>query len=210
MKHHAEFSLDMGCLSLDINQTFDHEFIMISGENGSGKTTFLRCLAGLEKKVQGRWVLNDVVQLDSASSLCVPVHERSVACVWRDAALLPWLNVQQNIELGIRSQDALFFSNLCEALHISHLLARYPAVLSSGEAQRVNIARALCRQAKLVLLDEPFSAQAPAMRQHLRQWFKKSQQEWAIPIIMVSHDLEDVHALADQHWQMQAGRLWQL
>jgi len=207
MKHCMALNAKVGSLMLHAHATFDDALILLSGDNGSGKTTLLRCLAGLETSVQGQWQLNQQVYLDSTTHCCMPVHQRNLACVWTDAALLPWLNVQKNIMLGQRRQHASSWHDLAEVLKVSHLLSRQTLLLSSGEKQRVNLARAVYRQSNMLLLDEPFSAQAPKMRQYLRDWLKQWQRQWHIPVLMVSHDQADINNLADQHWQMSDGRL---
>ncbi|MDQ7057993.1 MAG: ATP-binding cassette domain-containing protein [Ghiorsea sp.] len=98
-------------------------------------------------------------------------------------------------------------TQVCEQLEISHLLKRTPAMLSTGEAQRVSLARAIYGKPSMLLLDEPFSAQAPDIRARLRQVLKTMQQTLAIPLLMISHDTEDAKALAQQHWRMREGKL---
>ncbi len=127
--------------------------------------------------------------------------------VWSDAVLLPWLNAQANITLGVNHGDAVWFSQVCEALEVSPLLKRKPTMLSTGEAQRVSLARAWYIKPSLLLLDEPFSAQAPDIRLRLRQALKDLQQTLDIPVLMVSHDAEDAKVLARQHWRMREGKL---
>ena len=204
--NHIRITTTLGSLDLDVQADFAHEVIVISGENGAGKTTLLRCLAGLEA-CQGQLQIGGDVWLDSAVKFVKPTEQRNIGFVWSDAVLLPWLDAEANIMLGVKDGDAVWFSKVCEALEVSPLLKRKPAMLSTGEAQRVSLARALYIKPSLLLLDEPFSAQAPDIRLRLRQALKDLQQVLDIPVLMVSHDAEDAKVLAQQHWRMREGKL---
>ena len=201
-----QITTTLGSLHLDVQADFTHEIIIISGENGAGKTTLLRCLAGLEA-CQGQLQIGGDVWLDSAAKFVKPIEQRNIGFVWSNAVLLPWLDVQSNIELGVHDGDTAWFNEVCEALEVCSLLKRKPAMLSTGEAQRVSLARALYIKPSLLLLDEPFSAQAPDIRLRLRQALKALQQALGIPVLMVSHDAEDAKVLAQQHWRMREGKL---
>ena len=204
--NHIRITTMLGSLDLDAQAEFVHEIIVVSGENGAGKTTLLRCLAGLED-CQGQLQIGGDVWLDSAAGFVKPTEQRNIGFVWSDAVLLPWLDAEGNITLGVKDGDAAWFSQVCEALEVSPLLKRKPAMLSTGEAQRVSLARALYIKPSLLLLDEPFSAQAPDIRLRLRQALKALQQTLDIPVLMVSHDAEDAKVLAQQHWRMREGKL---
>ena len=204
--NHIRITTTLGSLDLDVQADFAHEVIVISGENGAGKTTLLRCLAGLEA-CQGQLQIAGDVWLDSAAGFVKPTEQRNIGFVWSDAVLLPWLDAEANIMLGVKDGDAVWFSKVCEALEVSPLLKRKPAMLSTGEAQRISLARAWYIKPSLLLLDEPFSAQAPDIRLRLRQALKDLQQVLDIPVLMVSHDAEDAKVLAQQHWRMREGKL---
>ncbi len=185
---------------------FGCELIVVSGENGAGKTTLLRYLAGLES-ASGEIMVGGRLWLDSQAGFALPPELRRVGCVWADAALLPWLTVEGNLLLGAERIDRDWLTQLCEQLEIAALMQRRPHMLSTGEQQRVALARALYRKPDALLLDEPFSAQAPAIRQRLRAVLKFMQAALELPVIMVSHDAGDARALADQHWRMREGKL---
>ena len=204
--NHIRITTTLGSLDLDAQAEFSREIIVVSGENGSGKTTLLRCLAGLED-CQGQFQIAGDVWLDSAAEFVKPTEQRNIGFVWSDAVLLPWLNAEANIMLGVKDGDAAWFTKVCEALEVNPLLKRKPAMLSTGEAQRVSLARAWYIKPSLLLLDEPFSAQAPDIRLRLRQALKDLQQTLDIPVLMVSHDAEDAKVLAQQHWRMREGKL---
>ncbi|MDQ6975435.1 MAG: ATP-binding cassette domain-containing protein [Mariprofundaceae bacterium] len=205
MIHSIAIRQQFGALLLNVTVKFDNEIIVISGENGAGKTTLLRCMAGLEK-VSGIIKINKKIWLNSAAKIIVPTTVRNIAFVWSDAVLLPWLNIEDNIILGGKN-DAALLAFICSECGINHLRHRIPSMLSSGEAQRVALARAIYRKPCLLLLDEPFSAQAPSIRCRLRIFLQNIQQQWAIPILIASHDPEDARVLAQQHWDMQEGSI---
>jgi len=202
----VHISAQLGALALQVESSICDGITLISGENGAGKSTLLRCLAGLQQ-AEGQIHLNGTVWLDSSAGFSLPVAQRHVGCLWTDSALLPWLNVERNIMLGSQHADRAWLSELAEQLEISPLMQRKPHMLSTGEAQRVALARAILKRPSLLLLDEPFSAQAPAIRQRLRMALKTLLDGLNIPVVMVSHDLEDAKLLADTHWHMREGRL---
>jgi len=206
MKYHIKMQAEFGALVLDVEADFSAEIIVLSGENGAGKTSLLRCLAGLEE-TSGEVKMLQQVWLDSSAKFSLPTEQRNLGFVWSEAALLPWLTVEGNIKLGITEVGKTWFMQLTEQLEIGHLLKRKPAMLSTGEAQRVSLARAIFRKPSILLLDEPFSAQAPEIRARLRFVVQTLQQQLQIPVLLVSHDLEDAKVLANQHWRMRGGKL---
>ena len=199
-------AIQLGALELQVESSICDGITLISGENGAGKSTLLRCLAGLQQAA-GQIHIKGTVWLDSSAGFSLPVAQRHVGCLWTESALLPWLSVEKNIILGSENVDRRWLSELAEQLEISPLMQRKPYMLSTGEAQRVALARAIMKKPSLLLLDEPFSAQAPAIRQRLRMVLKTLLDELNIPVVMVSHDLEDAKLLADTHWHMREGRL---
>ncbi len=206
MKNRIQIIAQIGIMRLQADTEFSDEIIIVSGENGAGKTTLLRCLAGLDDS-EGQMLFHGKTWLDSRAGFVLPSQARQIGCVWTDVALLPWLSVAKNILLGAEFEDAAWLLELAGLLEISALLQRRPSMLSTGEAQRVALARALYKKPSVLLLDEPFSAQAPAIRQRLRVVLKSIQGKLNMAVIMVSHDVEDAAKLADQHWRMREGRL---
>ena len=184
---------------------FADETVFVGGDNGAGKTTLLRALAGLHP-AEGWIRIGGHVWLDSARGVFVPPERRRVGFVWAETVLLPWLDVAANIRLGAEAEDDAWFGEVCMAFDVEHLLARDPAGLSRGEAQRVMLARAFHRRPDLLLLDEPLSAQAPAVRARLRAALVAMRERLGAPLILVSHDPDDA-AVADRRWRMRNGRL---
>ncbi|MDQ6969706.1 MAG: ATP-binding cassette domain-containing protein [Mariprofundus sp.] len=204
--NHIQITASFGSLDLQVDASFANQFIIVSGENGAGKTSLLRCLAGLESP-RGMLQLGDKIWLDSSAGFNLPAQQRQLGCVWPDAALLPWLSVEKNIVFGADAVNSQWLLALATQFEITALMQRQPCMLSTGEMQRVSLARSLYRKPAVLLLDEPFSAQAPAIRQRLRLCLKGLQAELAIPVLMVSHDGADARILAQQHWHMRAGKL---
>jgi len=201
-----QITAKIGALDLQVNAQFSNALIILSGENGAGKTTLLRCLAGLEQ-ADGQLQFGSNIYLDSRAGCVQPPQQRNLGCVWTDAALLPWLSIEKNIVLGAELVDFAWLEELAEMFAIAPLMQRKPHMLSTGEAQRVALVRAIYKRPTVLLLDEPFSAQAPAIRQRFRLRLKSVQEALAIPVLMVSHDAEDARVLAHQHWYMRQGKL---
>jgi len=206
MKHDICLTTQLGSLFLGVHAVFANEIIVISGENGAGKSTLLRCIAGLEE-ASGQICIQGQHWLDSSANFILPTEQRKLGFVCSEAVLLPWLTAEKNIVLGACEEDAVWFEKLVEQLEVKHLLKRKPAMLSTGEAQRVSLARAIYCKPNILLLDEPFSAQAPDIRKRLRAALKEMQQQLDIPVLMVSHDAEDAKVLGKQHWRMREGKL---
>ncbi len=181
----------------------------VFGPSGCGKTTLLRCLAGLERVPGGQMRLDEHVWQDDRQF--VPVHRRSLALVFQDANLFEHLDVRQNLAYGMRrvkpAERRVPLERAIELLDIGTLLQRRPGSLSGGERQRVAIARALATSPRLLLMDEPLASLDAARKAEVLPCLERLHQELDIPIIYVSHALDEVSRLADQLVLMQAGRV---
>ncbi|MBV4531135.1 molybdenum ABC transporter ATP-binding protein [Pseudomonas sp. SWRI107] len=171
------------------------------GHSGSGKTSCLRCLAGLEQASHAYIEVNGEVWEDSARGHFLAPHKRPVGYVFQEASLFPHLSVRGNLEFGWRrvaaSERKISQEQACQLLGISHLLARKPATLSGGEAQRVGIARALLSSPRLLLMDEPLAALDSARKREILPYLERLHDELDIPLIYVSHAQDEVARLAD-------------
>lgn len=179
------------------------------GPSGCGKTTVLRALAGLER-ARGRVALGAEPWQDDARGLFVPTHRRPLGYVIQEAALFPHLSVQRNLDYGRRrSTDAgrVALDPVVQLLGIGHLLQRLPATLSGGERQRVAIARALATGPRLLLMDEPLAALDPARKAELLPYLERLHRELALPVVYVTHALDEVARLADHLVLMDGGRV---
>lgn len=171
------------------------------GHSGSGKTTCLRCIAGLEKAEQGFIQVNDEVWQDSDKKIFVPPHKRALGYVFQEASLFPHLSVLANLEFGLkripRQQRRVDMAHATELLGIGHLLDRHPQHLSGGERQRVGIARALLTSPKLLLMDEPLAALDSQRKNEILPYLQRLHDELDIPVLYVSHSQDEVARLAD-------------
>jgi molybdate transport system ATP-binding protein len=171
------------------------------GHSGSGKTTCLRCIAGLEKAANGLIRINGETWQDSAKGIFLPPHKRSLGYVFQEASLFPHLTVKGNLEFGLRRIPAqerrVQLEHASELLGIDHLLAREAGKLSGGERQRVGIARALLTSPKILLLDEPLAALDSKRKSEILPYLERLHDELEIPMLYVSHSQDEVARLAD-------------
>lgn len=184
---------------------------VLYGASGSGKTTVLRCVAGLERGAHGLVRVGETVWQSSDIGFALPTHQRPLGYVFQEASLFEHLNVRDNLMFGLRRvRDGAGHDHLnasLELLGISHLLQRSVSGLSGGERQRVAIARALATQPKLLLLDEPLSALDAARKQDVLPWLERLRDELHIPMIYVTHSMEELSRLGDHVVVLDQGRV---
>lgn len=171
------------------------------GHSGSGKTTCLRCIAGLERAEDGFVQINQEVWQDSRNGVFVPPHKRALGYVFQEASLFPHLSVRANLEFGLkriaRALRRVDLAQAAELLGIGHLLERHPQHLSGGERQRVGIARALLTSPQLLLMDEPLAALDSKRKSEILPYLERLHDELDIPVLYVSHAQDEVARLAD-------------
>ena len=181
--------------------------LALVGPSGAGKTTVLRAVAGLERPAAGRVAVGDNVWSDAATGAWVPPERRRVGFVFQHHALFPHLTVAGNVAFaGAAPGDV---GRLLDRLGVAHLAGERPARLSGGERQRVALARALARDPRLLLLDEPMSALDPHTRAGVRAELRAVLDGLGIPTVIVTHDLADAAALADDAVVIEAGTVTQ-
>ena len=196
-----KLSLSKTGFRLDVDLVLPEEGItVLFGPSGSGKTTLLRCVAGLEQ-AEGRVLINRVCWQDSDDNLLVPTWQRDLGFVFQEASLFEHMNVRANLRYGIArtrqpgAEQAL--SAAVSLLGIAHLLDRSIQSLSGGERQRVAIARALATRPRILLLDEPLASLDVARRKEVIPWLERLHRELKIPILYVTHSMEELTRLAD-------------
>jgi ABC-type Fe3+/spermidine/putrescine transport system ATPase subunit len=188
------------------------EAVVILGPSGCGKTTLLRLIAGLDVPDSGEiWLAG--VQVSDPRRALVPPHERGIGFVFQDLALWPHLTVQKNLDFVLesaktpRADRRARTHDVLTLVRIEPLSSRYPHELSGGEQQRVALARALVGQPRLLLFDEPLSSLDAELRETLRAELARLQRALRVTTVYVTHDREDVAALADRVVEMRAGRI---
>ncbi len=196
---------------LDLDLTLPAQGVSaLFGPSGCGKTTVLRALAGLERAA-GRVVLDHEVWQNDAQGIFVPTHQRALGYVIQESALFPHLDVRRNLDYGRRrippAQRRIELDQVVDLLGIGGLMARRPDTLSGGERQRVAIARALATSPRLLLMDEPLAALDAARKAEVLPYLERLHRELAIPVIYVSHAIEEVARLAHHLVLLDAGHV---
>jgi molybdate transport system ATP-binding protein len=182
------------------------ETVALVGASGSGKTSLLRIVAGLERPRAGRVALGDEVWFDAARRIDWKPERRRVGYVPQDYGLFPHLSVAGNVRFAGRRPRP----DLLERMGIAHLADARPAQLSGGERQRVALARALARDPHVLLLDEPFGALDAITRQRVRDELVDMLAVLRLPTLLVTHSFDDARALASRIGVLEDGRLSQL
>ena len=205
----ARFRADLGSFSLDVDMELPGRGVTaLFGHSGSGKTTTLRCIAGLQR-AEGELRMKGEVWQDADRFL--PVHRRPLAYVFQEASLFPHLSVRRNLEYGYRriQKEArrVDYDQAVSWLGIEGMLERRPQQLSGGERQRVAIARALLTSPRLLLMDEPLSALDHRSKQEILPYLEQLHDSLSIPVLYVTHAPDEVARLADHLVVMEGGRV---
>jgi molybdate transport system ATP-binding protein len=198
--------------SLEMNVAFDTPtpgVTVLFGPSGAGKTTIVSAAAGLLRPDQCRIVIDDRVLADSATGTWLPPERRRVGLVFQDARLFPHMSVATNLRFGMRraSPGPVRFDEVVALLDIGALLTRRPHTLSGGERQRVAIGRALLTQPHLLLMDEPLASLDAARKGEIMPYLTRLKNTLKLPIIYVTHALDEVTQLADSLVLVEAGRV---
>jgi len=189
-----QHSIQKGDFRLEVDTVIPSTGITgIFGESGSGKTTLLRCIAGLDGQAKG----------------ARPVHRRRIGYVFQEPQLFAHLSVRNNIEYGMRRNAVADVSvdEIAALFEVEKLLSRSVTDLSGGEAQRVSIARVLCQSPQLILMDEPLSALDERRRNEVLPYLDQLHAESKVPIIYVSHNIDEICRLSDHLLVLDAGRI---
>ena len=190
-----------------------HELLALVGPSGSGKSTVLRTIAGLSRATEGRIECNGACWFDSGSRIALSPRERRVGFVFQHYGLFPHLTALANVMESLvdlpREARERRARDLLARVHLAELEARLPAQLSGGQQQRVAVARALAREPNALLLDEPFAAVDRTTRERLYTELAELRRELAIPVVLVTHDLDEASMLADRMSVLYQGRTLQ-
>jgi len=212
----ARFCVERGEFKLDMDLTLPERGISaLFGHSGSGKTTCLRAMAGLERAPGGYFAIGDEVWQDEARDFFVPPHQRALGVVFQEASLFPHLSVHGNMEFGQKrvqkhapaGERRFALAEVAELLGIAQLLERAPGQLSGGERQRVAIARALLSAPKILLMDEPLAALDLQRKLEILPYLERLHRELSIPVVYVSHAPDEVARLADHLVLLEQGRV---
>jgi molybdate transport system ATP-binding protein len=197
-------------LNVDVNVPTSGITVLF-GPSGSGKTTLLRCLAGLERASDGFMQFGPDVWQDEAKGLCLPLYTRPIGYVFQEPRLFPHYNVRSNLLYGykrIRAEERrISIEQIVAILGIEQLLERRTHKLSGGEQQRVAIGRALLTSPKLLLLDEPLASLDIQRKQELLPFIRRLHEELHIPVMYVSHAINEILQLADLVVLLKEGKL---
>lgn len=207
----ARLRLPRQDFTLDVDLTLPGRGItVLYGPSGSGKTTLLRAVAGLER-AGGAVTVNGVTWQDDAHGVFLPTHQRPIGYVFQEASLFEHLDIRRNLEFGMRrvppTQRRILLDQAIDMLGIAPLLARAAGTLSGGERQRVAIARALAVSPAVLLMDEPLAALDNPRKQEILPYLERLHDALEIPVLYVSHALEEVTRLADHLLLLDAGQV---
>lgn len=190
--------------------TADVGITALFGPSGSGKTSIINMVAGLTIPDSGKIILQGRPLVDTALGLVVPMEKRRIGYVFQDGRLFPHLTVKANLRYGMdltpAAQRTIAFDDVIDLLGIGALLDRRPAKLSGGEKQRVAIGRALLTSPHLLLMDEPLAALDSNRKDDVLPFIAKLPREFTIPILYVTHSMDEILRLADQLVLMEQGK----
>ena len=201
---HADFMLNV---ELEMQQ----QLLGIVGVSGCGKSTLLKNIVGLLKPTYGSIQFNQQILFDSQQKIHVPMHQRKIALIFQNALLFPHMNVQQNLcyaeKLIPQAERKFQFNEIIKLLELTHLCQRKAHQLSGGEAQRVSIGRALLSSPHLLLLDEPLTGLDQQLKQQILPFLQRIKDELNLPMIYVTHHLEELKYLKADILQLDQGQL---
>ena len=182
----------------------DDDRIVMYGQSGAGKSATLQAIAGLLTPKRGRIVVGARTLFDSSCNIDLPARERRVGYVFQDYALFPHLTARDNVAYGLRhfgkwrltEEERSRVADMLHLMSLQQFADARPGALSGGQRQRVALARALITKPQILLMDEPFAALDVRLRRNMREELADMQQRFRVPLILITHDLQDVEQLA--------------
>ena len=207
----VDVALKLGAFDLAVAFASDAGITALFGRSGAGKSMTISLIAGLARPDRGSIVLDGRILVDTAQRIFIPAYRRRIGLVFQDARLFPHLSVRQNLLFGHwfapKTARRVAFSRVVETLGIDHLLKRRPSGLSGGEKQRVAIGRALLSSPKLLLMDEPLASLDHERKLEILPLIEALRDEFRIPIVYVSHAIDEVARLAGTVVMLDNGRV---
>ena len=204
---------DLGNFSLNLSLSLQKGMTVLFGPSGSGKTLTLHTIAGLVEPDSGTIRVNGVVYFDKKGGVNLPIHRRRVGYVFQEPSLFPHMTVFENIAYGISGLSSgerkRRVNHMIERMRLSGLEKNFPHQISGGQKQRAALARALVASPLLLLLDEPFASLDNPVREELRLDLLRIREEDHVPIVFVTHDVEEAFVLADEIVVLNDGRVEQ-
>lgn len=189
----------LGDLGLDVDLATDSPIAALFAPSGAGKTSLLNMVAGLLRPDAGRIAIAGEALFDSDAGIDLPPERRRIGYVFQDRRLFPHLTVRANLLYARRDAE---LDPTLDLLGIGHLLDRYPANLSGGEAQRVAIGRALLADPRLLLFDEPLSHLDRARREEILALIARLRDDTGLPMLYVTHDASEIEALRAERFDL--------
>jgi len=205
--------IPLATFELELDVLFEARVTCIFGPSGSGKTSLLDAIAGLRPMSSGELEIGGRLLFSSSQGIDLSPQERSIGYVPQEGALFPHLSVRDNILFGASQRNSQFgngkvtLEHVTELLEIDHLLSRPIAQLSGGESQRIALARAILSRPKLLLLDEPLASLEIRLKEKIIPYLRRVRDEFAMPILYVTHDPVEALALADWVIAIRLGKL---
>ena len=203
--------LPLAEFALEVNTEIQSRVTAIVGPSGAGKTSLLDLLAGLRRAKSAFIQLEDRVLTHTAGGVLVPTRHRGIGYVPQDLALFPHFSVRQNLLYGLNANGntaPLFsFDHVIGVLEIQPLVGRGVTQLSGGEKQRVALARALLTSPRLLLLDEPLASLDAKLKARIIPYLTRIRDEFHVPMLYVTHDLDEIRSLCDQHLMLERGKI---
>lgn len=210
-----QFAHRDGGFHLKVNFTAEERCVAFFGHSGSGKTLTMQAVAGLFVPEKGHIAVGGRTVFDKNRKICLPTRERRLGYLFQDYALFPHLTVCQNIDFALERGKGSSFQGksrrrrvdeMLDIFEISHIAKQRPSYISGGQKQRVALARALANRPDILLLDEPFSALDPLMRERVRSQCKELLSRFNTPTIIITHDPADVAVFAESVVLFEKGR----
>lgn len=195
---HLRLKVPLSEFDLSVFLDLERPVTALFGPSGVGKTSLLEAIAGLRRPREGEIRIDGDTVYSSERGISLAPEKRRFGLVPQDALLFPHLDVRANLRYGFREGEGLSIASVVEALEIGHLLDRRPARLSGGERQRVSLGRALLSRPRLLLLDEPVASLDVELKERILPYLKRMRELYRFPALVVSHDVSDLLAIADE------------